>query len=108
MRIGGYTLTLRRGDRVIKIPKMTDTAVYSSTYQPVALEFEIYERLGNHEGIAEIFERSDGAMEMPYYKNGNLEDYFNLNPEPSHQKASDWIRGLVDTRLHPRESRPLL
>jgi hypothetical protein len=62
MRIGGNTLTLRRGDRVIKIPKMTDTAVYSSTYQPVALEFEIYERLGNHEGIAEIFERSDGAM----------------------------------------------
>jgi serine/threonine protein kinase len=107
MRIGGHTLTLRREDRVIKIPKKASAIVYSSSYQPLALEIKVYERLGNHKGIAEILQRSDGTFEMPYYKNGSLEDFLHQNPElPVHQKCG-WIRGLVDTLDYIHHNRVL-
>jgi serine/threonine protein kinase len=107
MRIGGDTLTIRRGDRVIKIPKRTRAIIYSSTFHPLAVESEIYKRLGNHEGIAEIFQQSDDAIEMPYYKNGSLDDFLITNQELPYQYPTDWIRRLVDTLDYIHENRVL-
>jgi hypothetical protein len=75
MRVGGNTLTLRRENCIIKIPKKVSAVNYSSSYQPLALEIKVYERLGNYKGITKIFPRSNGIFEIPYYKNGSFENF---------------------------------
>jgi serine/threonine protein kinase len=90
---------------VVKHPKhFPAQPQYNQLYRDqIALEGNIYERLGCHEGIIKylgIADENTGAIRLAYAKQGDLSDYIRSHPMPSHSFRERWIRLLIETFYH--------
>lgn len=58
-------------------------------------EIQVYERLGDHEGIIRCNCFPDYGIELACARQGDLEDYIQANPEPQDKSKIDWILSLT-------------
>lgn len=88
------------GDRhVVKWPKLLPETPTNAGYNlmhcdMIIMEAEVYERLGQHEGVIQYFGIHDadtGAMKLAYADQGDLSTYILDYPQPSRKDLVGWI-----------------
>ena len=118
--LGQSGIVLRKGDYALKIAKVRDTTTLAEEKREdqeyindiareiLENEYNVYQRVGKHRGVAECIERSREGILMVFYEGGNLDDYILRTKEPSWGEKRDWILSIIETVAYLHESRVLV
>lgn len=109
----GFVLEIGE-DRVVKIPKRYEPEQYHNredmeyvnemNQQILQNEIQVFERLGNFEGIIPCFKTSQYGIELARAQ-GDLESHLQNSPEPDDLLKVSWILSLLETfsNVHSRK-----